>query len=130
LGRGWAVKNQPDFCGGRHFMNNQIPVTIGNISWRLQLLGRILLRKKKPQRKGETMKAYVMIKIHAGDVKGVVDQLRKIKGIVEANMTFGPYDAVAVVETGDIAELGAVTALEIQPIPGVEQTLTCLAVEV
>jgi DNA-binding Lrp family transcriptional regulator len=75
------------------------------------------------------MKAYVMIKIHAGDVKDVVDQLRKIKGIGEAHMTFGPYDAVAVVETADIAELGAITALEIQPIPGVEQTLTCLAVD-
>lgn len=76
------------------------------------------------------MKAYVMIKIHAGEVKDVVVELRKIKGIIEANMTFGPYDAVAVVETADIAELGAVTALEIQPIPGVEQTLTCLAVDV
>jgi DNA-binding Lrp family transcriptional regulator len=76
------------------------------------------------------MKAYVMIKIHAGEVKYVVDELRKLKCIVEAHMTFGPYDAVAVVETGDIAELGAVTALEIQPIPGVEQTLTCLAVDV
>jgi len=76
------------------------------------------------------MKAYVMIKIHAGEVKYVVDEIRKLKNIVEANMTFGPYDAVAVVETSDIAELGAVTALGIQPIPGVEQTLTCVAVDV
>ncbi len=45
-------------------------------------------------------------------------------------MTFGPYDAVAVVESVDIATIGAITALEIQPIPGVEQTLTCLAVDV
>ncbi len=75
------------------------------------------------------MKAYIMIKIRAGDVRGVIDHLRKIKGVVEAHMTFGPYDAVAVVEASDIANLGAVTALEIQPIPGVEQTLTCLAVD-
>jgi DNA-binding Lrp family transcriptional regulator len=45
-------------------------------------------------------------------------------------MTFGPYDAIAVVEAVDIARLGAITASEIQPIPGVEQTLTCLAVDV
>jgi len=76
------------------------------------------------------MKAYVMIKIHAGEVKDVVVHLRKVKGVVEAHMTFGPYDAVAVVETSDIAELGRITALEIQPISGVEQTLTCLAVDV
>jgi len=75
------------------------------------------------------MKAYIMIKIRAGEVSDVVRQLRKVDGVVEAHMTFGPYDAVAVVETDDIARLGAITASEIQPIPGVEQTLTCLAVD-
>ena len=75
------------------------------------------------------MKAYIMIKIRAGDVKDVVQQLRKLTGVVEAHMTFGPYDAVAVVDAADLAKLGAITALEIQPIPGVEQTLTCLAVD-
>ena len=44
------------------------------------------------------MKAYIMIKIRAGDVKDVVGHLRKINGVVEAHMTFGPYDGVAVVE--------------------------------
>jgi DNA-binding Lrp family transcriptional regulator len=76
------------------------------------------------------MKAYVMIKVRAGDVKDVVSHLRKIEDVVEAHMTFGPYDVVAVVDTADIAKLGRITALEIQPIPGVEQTLTCLAVDV
>jgi DNA-binding Lrp family transcriptional regulator len=76
------------------------------------------------------MKAYVLIKIHAGDVKDVVSSLRRVKGVLEAHMTFGPYDAVAVVETPDMAKLGSITASEIQPIPGVEQTLTCLAVDV
>lgn len=76
------------------------------------------------------MKAYIMIKIRAGDVKDVVSELRKIKGVIEAHMTFGPFDGVAVVEAAGIAELGSITASEIQPIPGVEQTLTCLAVDV
>lgn len=75
------------------------------------------------------MKAFVLIKIRAGNVKDVVRSLRKIEGISEAHMTFGPYDAVAVVETADVDRLGAVTASEIQPIDGVEQTLTCLAVD-
>jgi DNA-binding Lrp family transcriptional regulator len=75
------------------------------------------------------MKAFVLIKVRAGDVKEVVNQLRNIEDVSEAHMTFGPYDAVAVVDTMDIAKLGKITALEIQPIPGVEQTLTCLAVD-
>jgi DNA-binding Lrp family transcriptional regulator len=76
------------------------------------------------------MKAYVLIKIRAGEVKDVVHQLRRIDSIVEANMTFGPYDAVAVLESSDISALGNLIASAIQPIPGIEQTLTCLAVEV
>jgi uncharacterized protein with GYD domain len=44
-------------------------------------------------------------------------------------MTFGPYDAVAVVESDDLSGLGTLIASSIQPMPGVEQTLTCLAIE-
>jgi DNA-binding Lrp family transcriptional regulator len=76
------------------------------------------------------MKAYVLIKIRAGEVKDVVRSLRKVEGVLEAHMTFGPYDAVAEIETADVAKLGAITASNIQTIPGVEQTLTCLAVDI
>ena len=76
------------------------------------------------------MKAYILIKIRVGEVKEVVRQLRKTDGIVEANMTFGPYDAVAVLDRPDIASIGNLIANTIQPIPGVDQTLTCLAVEI
>ena len=75
------------------------------------------------------MKAYVLIKVHAGDVPEVLKNLRSVEGVVEAHMTLGPYDAIAVVEVSDVATLGAITARKIQPIPGVEQTLTCLAVD-
>jgi len=76
------------------------------------------------------MKAYVLITVRAGELRDVVKQLRKIKGVAEAHVTFGPYDAVAVVEAQNLAELGDLTASSIQPIPGVERTLTCLAVDI
>ena len=76
------------------------------------------------------MKAYVLIKVRAGQVREVVRILRAVEGVKEADMTFGPYDAVAIVETHDVADLGTITAAKIQPIPGVERTLTCLAVDV
>ena len=76
------------------------------------------------------MKAYVLVNIRTGAVKEVVKNLRRVDSIVEANMTFGPYDAVAVIETEDINSVGAILANEIQPIPGVLETLTCLAVDV
>lgn len=76
------------------------------------------------------MKAYVLVNIRTGDVKEVVKNLRRVESIVEANMTFGPYDAVVVIETEDINQVGAILANEIQSIPGVLETLTCLAVDV
>ena len=76
------------------------------------------------------MKAFVLIKIRAGDVRDVVRQLRRTETIVEAHMTFGPYDAVAVIDATDLSAIGSLIASAIQPIPGVEQTLTCLAVDV
>lgn len=76
------------------------------------------------------MKAFVLIKIRAGEVKEVIRQLRKINSVVEAHMTFGPYDGVAVIEHTDLSAIGTLIATTIQPIPGVEQTLTCLAIDV
>jgi DNA-binding Lrp family transcriptional regulator len=75
------------------------------------------------------VKSYVLIKTRAGDIQEVIDQLRKLNGVTEAHMTFGPYDIVAEVNTPDVAALGALTATGIQPIRGVEQTLTCLTVD-
>jgi DNA-binding Lrp family transcriptional regulator len=76
------------------------------------------------------MKAYVLIKIRAGELKDVVRQLQKLDSVIEAHMTFGPYDAVAVITAKDVGGLGTLIASSIQPIPGVEQTLTCIAVDV
>ncbi|MGB8981709.1 MAG: Lrp/AsnC ligand binding domain-containing protein [Anaerolineales bacterium] len=76
------------------------------------------------------MKAYVMIKIRAGDIKEVVRRLRETPHVLEANMTFGPYDTVAIVEAEDLGKLGTLIASSVQVMPGVEQTLTCLAVEI
>ena len=75
------------------------------------------------------MKAYVLIHVRPGSVPEVVRNLRRLTGVLDANMTFGPYDVVAVVETTDVNRLGPLVAGEIQPIPGVLDTLTCLVVD-
>ena len=75
------------------------------------------------------MKAYIMLNIRTGEIPQVVGHLRRVTGVLEANMTFGPYDAVAVVQAENIEALGKILSLEIQPIPGVVHTLTCMAVQ-
>jgi len=75
------------------------------------------------------MKAYVMINVRAGEIREVVRQLRSVENVSEANMTFGPYDIVAEVNSEDVNHLGRILSGSIQPIPGILETLTCLAVE-
>jgi DNA-binding Lrp family transcriptional regulator len=75
------------------------------------------------------MRAYILLNIRTGEIPQVINLLNRVNGVIEANMTFGPYDAVAVVDTEDIHELGKLISKEIQPIPGIIDTLTCLAID-
>jgi DNA-binding Lrp family transcriptional regulator len=75
------------------------------------------------------MKAYVLTRIRTGELPEAVKQLRQIKGVVEASPTFGPYDAVVVVQAADLAALSHVVAWDIQAVTGVTETLTCLEME-
>jgi DNA-binding Lrp family transcriptional regulator len=75
------------------------------------------------------MKAFILISIRTGEIADVVRHLDKIPQVRDVNMTFGPYDAVAIVYADSLEHLGKILANEIQPIPGIEETLTCLAVD-
>lgn len=75
------------------------------------------------------MKAYVLIKARGGTAGQIVHHLRRMAEVQEAHVTFGPFDVVALVHSPDTARLGRLLVEAIQPIPGVEETLTCLAVE-
>jgi DNA-binding Lrp family transcriptional regulator len=75
------------------------------------------------------MKAYILIDIRTGEISEVVKQLRRLEGVIETSMTFGPYDAIAVVEAENVNQIGRIIVGDIQPIPGVQETMTCLALE-
>jgi len=75
------------------------------------------------------MKAYVFMHVRSGSVPEVVQNLRRLDGVVDAHMTFGPYDVVAVIQADDVNKLGKLVARSIQPIPGVHDTVTSVVVE-
>lgn len=76
------------------------------------------------------MKAFVLLSIRTGEVSQVLKLLAKVPSVREAHMTFGPYDAIAVIEAPDVHAMGKIISNEIQPIPGILETLTCLAVNI
>jgi DNA-binding Lrp family transcriptional regulator len=75
------------------------------------------------------MKAYILINVRTGNISEVLSHLKRMEGVQEADMTFGPYDIVAVVKVNDLHHLGLMLAQGVQPIPGVQETLTCLAAD-
>ena len=75
------------------------------------------------------MKAFVLVNTRTGEIRDVVRQLARVEGVIEAHMTFGPYDAIAIIQASDINHLGRILSNAIQPIPGVTATLTLMAVE-
>ena len=81
------------------------------------------------------MKAYVLINTNIGEELDVVKALRNAKCqnnndcIRGVDFTFGPYDVVTTIEGADLAQLGKIVALVIRGVPGVRETVTCVAVE-
>ncbi len=75
------------------------------------------------------MKAYVLVNSQTMETADVVEMMRQVRGVVSADVTFGPYDAVAIVEAGDLNALGRIIVREIRTLPGVLDTITCLAVD-
>ena len=75
------------------------------------------------------MKAYVLLRTQLMETAEVVKSMRQIKGVVSADVTFGPYDAVAQVEASDLDTLSRIIIRDIRTLPGVNDTLTCLAVQ-
>jgi hypothetical protein len=75
------------------------------------------------------VKAYVLIKIRGCEIPDALRQLREAQGVASVDVTFGPYDAIALVEANDLGTLGRVVSRNIQPCVGVEDTLACLTVE-
>jgi len=75
------------------------------------------------------MKAYVLVSIRSGEIPEAVRQLRQIKGATSVDATFGPYDAVVVIESGSLKDIAHMVAWDIQVVAGVTETLTCLVME-
>lgn len=79
--------------------------------------------------RGETgMMAYVLIKVPAKHLDGVLERLRGFEGVVEASVVYGETDMIVKVEVPDQATLDELIIRRIQGLPEVEATRTYLVV--
>ena len=75
-----------------------------------------------------SMKAWVLIKVPAKQIGGLVDELRSYPGVVEASAIYGETDVIAKVDVPDQAALDELVLARIQGIEAVESTRTFIAV--
>ena len=69
--------------------------------------------------------AYILIQTEVGKASKVVEEIRKLSGIVEADDVTGPYDVVVKAEAGTMDELGKMVVSQVQLVEGITRTLTC-----
>ena len=73
-------------------------------------------------------KAFVLIETAVGKNKEVVSLLGKLEGVKSVDIVTGPYDIIAVVEGESLNEIGDLITGKIHPVPGINRTVTCLAI--
>lgn len=76
----------------------------------------------------DSMRAWILIKVPAKQIGGLVDELRSYPGVVEAAAIYGETDVIAKVEVPDQHALDELVVQRIQSIAAVESTRTFISV--
>ena len=69
------------------------------------------------------MKALCLVRLHGKRPEAVLKELKKIKGVQDAFLTFGRFDGVIVLTAGDFAGVKSIIKA-IQSNPGIRRTET------
>ena len=73
-------------------------------------------------------RAYILIETQVGKSREISDVLRALSGVPSVDIITGSYDIIALVEGEDMLGIANVVTSQIQAIPGVSRTITCVAV--
>ena len=72
-----------------------------------------------------TVSAYILIQTEVGKASAVVQAVRPLPGVVQADDVTGPYDVILRTEADSIDELGRMVVSQVQLVDGITRTLTC-----
>ena len=76
------------------------------------------------------IKGYLLIKLVPGLETNALSQIRATPGVVEVNLVFGQWDAIAIAEGKSLFELARMIVGEVRGIQGVQDTTTLVEAEV
>ena len=72
------------------------------------------------------VKCYILIKLVPGLEADALSQIRATTGILDVNMVFGQWDAIAIAEAKTLFELAKTIISDVRSIQGVQDTTTLL----
>ncbi len=58
-----------------------------------------------------------------------LESVRKIEGVIETHMLYGPYDAYAIIEASNSRKLQDIVMKRIRNVDGILSTVTCFVAE-
>ena len=70
------------------------------------------------------VKGYLLIKLVPGLENDAMSQIRTTPGVVDVNLVFGQWDALAITEAKNLFELARIVVGEVRSIQGVQDTTT------
>ena len=73
-------------------------------------------------------RAYILIETQVGKSREISDVLRTLSGVALVDIITGSYDIIVLVEREHMLDIANVVTSQIQVIPGVSRTITCVAV--
>jgi DNA-binding Lrp family transcriptional regulator len=73
--------------------------------------------------------AYVLINCDLGSEESVITELKSIEDVIEVHGTFGAYDILAKVQSGQVETLREVITWKVRKIPKIRSTLTLMGID-
>lgn len=74
-------------------------------------------------------KAYVLINSELGSEEKLIEDIKKIEGVTQADRVYGVYDLIAQVEAESSDRLKQIVTGTIRRMSGVRSTLTMIVIE-
>ena len=72
-------------------------------------------------------RAFILIETQVGRTRHVLEAIRRVAGVKEADIVTGTFDIIAQIEAPDIRSMADVVTGQIQSVRGVVRTITCVA---
>ena len=72
------------------------------------------------------LKCYILVKLVPGLEADALSQIRATEGILDVNLVFGQWDAIAIAEGESLFELTKTILSDVRSIQGVQDTTTLL----